>query len=187
MIYFLLYLLNSLGVATFVLATFDNPYALNVITTISYNALHLYSYLQIEFNKFCKTWNKSAINDTISDEYYFTFKINTNNGVDKQITYATEIECSNIKFLLVELVVDDVCHKIDLKTDQCNYYVVGNEFRKQFFEYYASKHLNNVVMDMHKKCVVRILDENMETHEIELIHRMDAIRIEKNSWKLVLN
>jgi hypothetical protein len=37
-------------------------------------------------------------------------------------------EYSDIKFILVELKIGDKTHKIDLKTDNFNFYIVGNKF-----------------------------------------------------------
>ena len=38
----------------------------------------------------------------------------------------TSYELSNIKFMLLEIKVNDAAYKLDLKTDKYNYYVVGN-------------------------------------------------------------
>ena len=61
--------------------------------------------------------------------------------LNKKIVYALDepidnYEVSTIKFLLVEFKIGENTYKIDLKTDDYNFYIVGNVFTKQFFQYY---------------------------------------------------
>ena len=58
---------------------------------------------------------------------------NINEGFEKP-------EASNIKFILVELNVGEKSYKIDLKTDNFNYYLVGNKVTKHFFIYYLKSY-----------------------------------------------
>ena len=72
----------------------------------------------------------------------------SNKCLNKKIVYDLDesidvYEVSDIKFLLVELKIGKDTYKIDLKTDEYNFYIVGNRFTKQFFQYYILLHSNN--------------------------------------------
>jgi hypothetical protein len=60
----------------------------------------------------------------------------------------TSYVLSNIKFMLLEIKINDTAYKLDLKTDKYNYYVVGNVLDKQFFIYFLKNyHLHNFTND----------------------------------------
>ena len=84
----------------------------------------------------------------------------------------TSYELSNIKFMLLEIKVNDAAYKLDLKTDKYNYYVVGNVFDKQFFIYFLKNyHLHNFTnneIDQITKLDVKIIDQNVNIKEMEI-------------------
>ena len=84
----------------------------------------------------------------------------------------TNYELSNIKFMLLEIKVNDAAYKLDLKTDKYNYYVVGNVFDKQFFIYFLKNyHLHNFTndeIDQITKLDIKIIDQNVNIKEIEI-------------------
>ena len=84
----------------------------------------------------------------------------------------TSYELSNIKFMLLEVKLNDVVYKLDLKTDKYNYYVVGNVLDKRFFIYFLKNyHLYNFTNDeieQISKLDVKIIDQNVNIKEIEI-------------------
>jgi len=84
----------------------------------------------------------------------------------------TSYELSNIKFMLLEVKLNDVVYKLDLKTDKYNYYVVGNVLDKRFFIYFLKNyHLYNFTNDeieQISKLDVKIIDQNVNIKEVEI-------------------
>jgi hypothetical protein len=97
-------------------------------------------------------------------------------------------EHSDIRFILVELKIGDKTHKIDLKTDKFNFYIVGNKFTKQFFIFYLSFGLKiNEPINDADKLSLKIIDHNVNTLEIDFTDKNDSIVLEKNGYKIVNN
>jgi len=111
------------------------------------------------------------------------------NCVNKQIIYdlnkpITITEYSNIKFILIELKLENnLIYKIDLKTDEYNYYLVGNKITKKFFIYYLKKYLNININN--EKLILKILDNNINSIELEFSDKNKGILLEKNNYKIV--
>lgn len=111
----------------------------------------------------------------------------SNKCLNKKIVYdldeSNEIyEVSTIKFLLVELKNADKTYKIDLKTDTYNFYIVGNRFTKQFFQYYLTEILKiNESIDNYN---VSIIDHNVNRVELDFSDENVHIFLEKTEYKL---
>jgi len=110
--------------------------------------------------------------------------------VNKKILYDKDeniiiTECSNIKFLLIEIKVGEKCHKVDLKTDDYNYYLVGNKFKKQFFIYYLKYYLkiDENIKD-NEIFTLKIIDHDVNTITIDFTDKNESILLEKNGYKL---
>ena len=147
-----------------------------LIVSLSYNLIYLYSRAQILYANLIKVLNKKIEEnpnllklrndldlllkpksgiitmldyikngnsvDKGGDECEFTIYSwldDTKSCVNKKLIYDSKehlsfSEVSDIKFLLVELKFgENNSHKIELKTDEFNFYMVGNSFTKQFF------------------------------------------------------
>lgn len=108
--------------------------------------------------------------------------------LNKKIVYDLDesidvYEVSTIKFLLVELKIGENTYKIDMKTDAYNFYVVGNKFRKQFFQYYLTEILNmNEIVDGFS---IHIIDHEVNKVELNFADETDHILLEKNGYKLL--
>lgn len=112
--------------------------------------------------------------------------------VDNKIIYKNDnydesmCEYSNIKFLLVEIKIgDDISRKIDLKTDEFNYYLVGNKFTKEFFMFYLSHYLQlKYETKDTDKITLKIIDHDVNTKILDFTDKNEAIILEKNSYNL---
>lgn len=86
--------------------------------------------------------------------------------------FSTKYEVSNIKFILVEVTINDKTYKIDLKTDTYNYYIVDNILDLKFFKYFLNNYniCNLYVEDRVKldKLKIKIIDHNINTREFEI-------------------
>jgi hypothetical protein len=111
--------------------------------------------------------------------YIYSDKINSiDNCINKVILqsqpFITNYELSNIKFILVEVKIADKTFKIDLKTENENFYIVNNIFDKKFFTYYLKNYqhynfkdneLNVINLD---NIYVKIIDNNVNIQELEI-------------------
>ena len=108
-------------------------------------------------------------------------KLLTQLNADEKFDY----ERSDIKFMLVELKIGDNSFKIDFKTDDYNFYIVGNCFTKKFFLYYLTEILKiNEMINDNDKFSFKIIDHDVNTVELEFTDKTDSILLEKNGYKL---
>jgi hypothetical protein len=97
-------------------------------------------------------------------------------------------ENSDINFLLIEFKVgDNRTHKIDLKTEHYNYYIVGNKFSKDFFIFYLNEYLKfDADIKDTDKCSLRVIDHDVNNIELDFTHKNESILLEKNGYKLLI-
>lgn len=98
-------------------------------------------------------------------------------------------ELSDIKFMLIEIKIgDNSPHKIDLKTDNFNYYVVGNKFTKQFFIFYLKYYLKiSEPINETDSFSIKILDHNVNTFQMDFTDKNESIILHKNDYIAELN
>lgn len=131
--------------------------------------------------------------DYLVDNCDFIISNNTNEGcVTKKIFYEnnnlnSDHELSNIRFMLLEFKVgENIAHKIDLKTEYYNYYVIGNKFTKDFFQFYIHYHLNvNDPINNNDKCSIKLLDHDVNKIELNFTDKNESIMLEKNGYQLL--
>ena len=75
-----------------------------------------------------------------------------------------ECEVTDYTFMLVEVVVGTETYKLELKSDDYNYYVVGNVFDKIIVHYLLKKFYN---LDDVTQYRVKLLDHNVESIEFD--------------------
>jgi hypothetical protein len=95
-------------------------------------------------------------------------------------------EVSDIKFFLVELKIgENNSHKIELKTDEYNFYMIGNSFNKQFFIYYLKEILkiSEEIKD-DDKFSLKIIDHDVNTIKLDFTEKNENIILKKNGYKL---
>jgi hypothetical protein len=108
--------------------------------------------------------------------------------LNKKIVYDLDesidvYEVSDIKFLLVELKNGVETYKIDLKTDEYSFYIVGNKFTKQFFQYYLTEILK--ITESADKFSLHIIDHEVNKVELDFSDENDHILLEKTGYKML--
>ena len=200
-----------------------------LIVSISYNLIYLYSKAQILYMNLIRVVNKKIeenpnllklrndldlllkpksgiitmldyikngnsvdiTSDTECDFMVYSWLDNTKNCVNKKLVYDLKdplsfSEASDIKFLLIELKVgENNSHKIDLKTDEFNFYLVGNSFTKQFFIYYLKQIVKSTeeIKD-DDKINLKFIDHDVNTIDLDFTDKNENIILEKTGYKL---
>jgi len=200
-----------------------------LIVSVSYNLIYLYSRAQILYMNLIKVLNKKIEEnpnllklrndldlllkpksgiitmldyikngnsvDKGDDEcelMIYSWLNDTKSCVNKKLIYDLKeplsfSEASDIKFLLVELKFgDNNSNKIDLKTDEFNFYMIGNSFTKQFFIYYLKQILKigEEIKD-DDKINLKFIDNDVNTIEIDFTDKNESILLEKTGYKLL--
>lgn len=114
---------------------------------------------------------------------------NTNYITTKSIIYKNDYELSNIKFLMVELVINDKKFKIDLKSYNDNYYVVSNILDKNFFLYFMFNHshtfeekiIYSEILEAINTAKLNIIDDKVNKLEVDFA-RNESITILKDGY-----
>ena len=210
---------------------YPNKYQ-EMIVSISYNLIYLYSRAQILYANLINVLNKkieetpnllklkndfdllikpktgivtmleyvrngnpvNITSDKGDDECDFTIYSwldDSKTCVNKKLIYDLKeplsfSEVSDIKFFLVELKVgENNSNKIDLKTDEFNFYVVGNSFNKQFFVYYLKQIVKSTeeIKD-DDKINIKFIDQDVNTIELDFTDKNENIILEKTGYKL---
>jgi hypothetical protein len=112
----------------------------------------------------------------------------SNKCLNKKIVYDLDesiavYEVSDIKFLLVELKNDTDTYKIDLKTAEYNFYIVGNRFTKQFFQYYLTEILK--ITESVDNLRLHIIDQDVNKVELDFSGENAHILLEKTGYKML--
>ena len=112
----------------------------------------------------------------------------SNKCLNKKIVYDLDesidvYDVSDIKFLLVELKNGDDTYKIDLKTEAYNFYIVGNKFTKQFFQYYLNEILK--ITESFDNFSLHIIDHEVNTVELDFSDENAHILLEKTGYKML--
>jgi len=105
------------------------------------------------------------------------------NEVNDQITLS---EHSDIKFMLVEITVgENQTYKVDLKTRDYNFYLVGNKFTKEFFIYYLINHLNIDKTDLNESNFsIKIIDHNVNIFHMDFTDKNENFVLTKMDYLL---
>jgi hypothetical protein len=138
--------------------------------------------------------NGELLNIIETDEKNFDFGIistfdNEKRHMNKKIIYNKEekiepIERSEISFILVELKLgDNLVYKINLKTDDYNFYLVGNKFTKEFFIYYLKFYLKiNDEIHEREKITLKIIDHDVNTFTLDFTDKNESIILDKTGY-----
>ena len=89
--------------------------------------------------------------------------------------------------MLIEIKIgESEPHKIDLKTDKFNYYLVGNKFTKSFFIFYLKNYLEVDDIKSDTQMTLKIIDHDVNRIEINFTDKNESILLEKNGYKLLI-
>jgi hypothetical protein len=111
--------------------------------------------------------------------------INNNNNNNNK-NYNLDYDISTIKFMLLEVSLNNKTYKITLKNDTYNYYIVDNILDKRFFIYYLKNHntdtITNEEMESIKdKINIKLIDNNVNVRELEITDEKNIV-IKKDSY-----
>jgi hypothetical protein len=91
--------------------------------------------------------------------------------------------------MLIEIKIgeNNAPYKIDLKTDNFNYYLLENKFDKQFFIYYLKKYLEITEINYDEKISLKIIDHDVNTFEMDFTDKNERIVLKKNGYQASIN
>jgi len=104
----------------------------------------------------------------------------------KDETY--EYEKSDIKFLLIELIINDKTYIIELVSDKYNFYIKDNILNKNFFLYYLRYfHPDKIVFeDEIDNIMLKVIDHNVVVQTILFIkNTAKSLKIHKSDYEIV--
>ena len=136
--------------------------------------------------------NYNLFEDFNNNLFIYSDNINPleNNCINKVILCENKIslnyEVSNIKFMLLEVSINDKTYKITLKSDTYNYYIIDNLLDKKFFIYYLKNHntdifTNEEIESIKEKINIKLIDNNVNVRELEITDEK-FILIKKDSY-----
>jgi hypothetical protein len=145
-----------------------------------------------EFIKDGKQIDLFNVTDSDYDFSIVSWADEKNNYINKKLVYDKEQSIlslsteSDFKFILIEIKIGDTDpYKIDLKTDKFNYYLLENKFNKQFFIFYLQNYLEIKEINYDEKINLKIIDNDVNTFEIEFTDKHESIVLEKNGYKII--
>jgi hypothetical protein len=146
----------------------------------------------IVMNEFIKDGEKLSLEEADACDFaLFSWLADDKKCVNKKIIYninepMTMVECSDIKFMFIEIQIGENKFKVDLKTDNYNFYLVGNKFTKQFFYYYLKQYIAiDEPINDNAKITLKILDHNVTALEIEFTEKNESIILDKTGYKVI--
>lgn len=107
---------------------------------------------------------------------------NTSNKIciSKNIDEISNCDVSNIKFIDLSLTYNGDTHKIHLKNDDHNFYIVNNKIDETFMKYYLTNILK-MNIDDNFKYDLQLIDHEVN---ISLLDNNHSIIIEKDSYRI---
>lgn len=107
---------------------------------------------------------------------------------DDPKTFTGEYTASNMKFILTEIAIGaKMPHKMDLKTENYNFYVSGNKISRQFCEYYL-KQILGIKSDIEKNEPLKLNIIDGEFNSISIDVRNDEVcEILEDSYRVIKN
>jgi len=150
---------------------------------------------QIDFYKNGDKSNENDYDLAISSSYDSNSKCSLKKIMNKNtITDFNNFEIAEIKFILLELCIGNEfskkynTYKINLKTNNYNFYIVNNIFSKDFFTYYM-KNIHEPKIDLNDiefaktKILIKILDHNVNSVFFDITDNKEEFIIKKNIYE----
>lgn len=144
-------------------------------------------------NIYIKNGKIIDMNDNKLTDYDFmihSFLENNKKCINKKIIYDINKNydftlISNVKFILVEFKFGDDVYKIDLKNDEFNYYIVGNNLTKAFFIYYIKFYFNLDNISLDKNCGLSIIDQDVNKLDFDFTNKNESILLNENDYSFI--
>jgi hypothetical protein len=156
------------------------------------NAIMKHDKSSVKMTEFIKNGERLSIGEASVCDFALFSWLGDNKCVNKKIMYdinepLTVSECSDIKFMLVEMRIrENNVYKVDLKTDDYNFYLVGNKFTRQFFIYYLKQHLQiDETINDNDIFQLKIIDHDVNTIQIDFTNKNESLILEKSGYKVV--
>jgi hypothetical protein len=130
---------------------------------------------------FCRADYLFNVCQYVDDENITLCKLNYN----KQFSFHFEKTNPSVHFILVELIVNGTGHKLDLKTDNYSYYVVGNFFGLSYFRYMANDRFGAGFIKNTDHLELKIIDRDINTHQFSLKGDEDGILLHKDKYIII--
>ena len=111
----------------------------------------------------------------------------TNKLIIDKNSVCLAFDVSNITFIALYLNYNDMLYNINLKTDEFNYYLVGNIIDKYFVQYYINTVLN--LNFSYKELEIKTYQLELVDHNVNIINLNfeQSIIIEKDGYRIVNN
>jgi len=157
-------------------------YYFTFITNLLNKFLNYINNKDLNSNLSIYNFNIESFTDSNTNIKYHKIIINNNDDKSDK-SDNNDFEVSNVKFISIIVSINNKTYNIQLKTDNFNYYLVGNIFTKDFFIFYINYYLrnNNEIFDI-QNYFIEIIDENINTIKLD---KNDKILINKNSYEII--
>jgi hypothetical protein len=111
--------------------------------------------------------------------------VNNNDNLNKNLEY----EKSNIKFMMIEVNLNDIVYSIELSNKNYNFYIKDNIFDKQFFLYYLRYfHPDKVNIDetsLIDEITLKIIDNNADVKRIYFTNKNQYIKLNETDYTII--
>jgi hypothetical protein len=146
---------------------------------------------EITMSEYIKNGERISYEDASNCDFVVFSWLGDDKCIYKKIVYdlnepITKAECSDVKFILIELKFRDKPFKVDLKKHNYNFYLVGNNFSKQFFIYFLKEYIKiDEPINDNDNIKVKIIDQNVNSLEIDFTEKNEIIVLEKTGYKVI--
>ena len=171
-----------ISIPSILIQLFNNSSRDSEIEFIQDGQVHFLGTKDEFIKKDIKCWNDIDYDFIIYSNYDEVNKV-VNKTIFTKIPDENDLNysISNIKFVLVEVEMNDKTIKIELKTDEYNYYIVNNVINHKFLEYFLKKYYSHETLEF-QDMKLKILDHNVEKQEFDLT---TALQINKDDYSKI--
>jgi len=164
----------------------------NIALDLFLYSMRIYSILEIKYNKITKCINSFFIKNKLTitsyyDKYNNSHVIlnNYNNNVLICRKDKLDYELSNISFININFILNDIIYPIDLKKP-FNYYIIENILDNSFFNYYLTDKYTELKKVNLDNGILEIIDNTTKVFEIKPFKDPFKIKIQKNGYELII-
>lgn len=105
-------------------------------------------------------------------------------GIDVQFQFEKMDEAHH--FILVEIMLNNIDYKIDLKPNEDSFYVATNFLDKRFFMYYLKHYMKEkVTINNDLPCSLKIIDSNINIITLDLNEKENGVLLGKDTYTII--